>query len=237
MTHAAFHSTRWSLVQRVAATDREVARRALDELCELYWQPLYAFARRRGIAEAEALDAVQSFCVQLLEHGNVGGADRDRGRFRSYLLGAFRHHLDNLRRHERAARRGGAAVRWSLDDAERRYAEEPRDDESPERLFERRWALALLERATQRLRDEYAARGRQELLTALEPALLGDDAAVPHQQVAAALQTSEGAVKVALHRMRARMRELIRDEVLQTVLDEAAVDAELLHLFAALSGA
>lgn len=235
MTDGAFHTTRWSLVQRVAGDDRDAARRALDELCELYWQPLYAFARRGGAPEPEALDAVQSFCAQLLEHGGIDGANRDRGSFRSYLLGAFRHHQGNLRRHERAARRGGAAVRWSLEDAERRYGERAAAEESPERAFERSWAMALLGRATARLRDEYAARGRQQLLAWLEPALLGDDGAVPHQRIADELQTSEGAIKAALHRMRRRMGELIREEVAQTVLEPGAVDEELRHLLAALA--
>ncbi|MCB9887785.1 MAG: sigma-70 family RNA polymerase sigma factor [Planctomycetes bacterium] len=235
MTDGAFHTTRWSLVQRLASGDPEAARRALDELCELYWQPLYAFARRRGLPEPEALDAVQSFCAQLLERGGPGGADRDRGRFRSYLLGAFRHHQDNLRRHERVARRGGGAVRWSFDDAERRYGQRAAAEESPERAFERSWAMALLERATARLREEYAARGRQQLLAQLEPTLLGSDDAVPHQRIADELQTTEGAVKAALHRMRRRMGELIRDEIGQTVLEQAEVDEELRHLLAVLA--
>lgn len=235
MTNGTFHTTRWSLVQRAAAGDREAARRALDELCELYWPPLYAFARRRGLPEPEALDAVQSFCTQLLERGGVDGADRDRGRFRSYLLGAFRHHQDNLRRHDRAARRGGSSVRWSLDDAEHRYGERATAEESPERAFERGWAMALLGRATGRLRDEYAARGRQQLLAWLEPALLGAEDTVPHQHIADELQTSEGAVKAALHRMRRRMGELIREEVAQTVMDSGEVDAELQHLLVVLA--
>ncbi len=235
MTPDAFRSTRWSLVQRTAQTDPQTARRALDELCELYWYPLYAFARRRGLADADALDAVQSFCASLLERGGLGTADPERGRFRSYLLGAFRHHMDNLGRRERTVGRGGRLLRWSLDDAERHYGAQSADDASPERLFERSWAVALLERATQRLRDEYAARGRQRLLVLLEPALLGGESALRQQQIADELQTSEGAVRVALHRLRRRLGELIRDEVAQTMLDADEVDAELRHLFAALA--
>lgn len=229
-----FLTTRWSLVARTADHDPATAQRALGELCELYWFPLYAFVRRRGLAEPDALDALQSFCAQLLERGGLDGARRDAGTFRSYLLGALRHFLDNQHRAERAQKRGGGKLAWSLDDAEARYLAEPADTESPERLFERRWAVALLDRATARLRDEYAARGKQVLLQALEPALLGDDGAIRHQDVARALGTTEGAIKVALHRLRGRMREMIRDEVLQTVDDPAAVDEELRHLFEAL---
>lgn len=229
-----FLTTRWSLVARSGADDPATAQRALGELCELYWFPLYAFVRRRGLAEPDALDTLQSFCAQLLERGGLDGARRDAGTFRSYLLGALRHFLDNQHRAERTQKRGGGKLAWSLDDAEARYLAEPADNESPERSFERRWAVALLDRATARLREEYAARGKQALLQALEPALLGDDGAIRHQDVARALGTTEGAIKVALHRLRGRMRELIRDEVLQTVDDPNTVDEELRHLFAAL---
>ena len=230
-----FHTTRWSMVARAADVDPAIAHRALGELCEQYWSALYAFVRRNGRAEADALDLVQSFCAQLLDRGGLRGAARDAGKFRHYLLGALRHFLDNTARHERAAKRGGGALHWSLDDAEACYAREPAEA-GPERVFERRWAAALLDRALGRLRDEYHARGRHAVLAALEPALLGDDAAARHQDVAIRLGTSEGAVKVALHRLRARLRELIRDEVLQTVTEPAAVDDELRLLFAALSG-
>lgn len=231
-----FQTTRWSLIARTAEGDREAAHRAVGELCEIYWYPLYAFLRRRGSSEADALDLVQAFCLQLLERGGLGGAERTMGSFRNYLIGALRHFVDNQRRHDRAGKRGGGLLPWSLHDAEGRYAVEPPDAESPERVFERQFALALLERATTRLRSEYRARGREALLSALEPALLGDDGALPHQQIAEDLGTSEGAIKVALHRMRRCMQELIRDEVLQTVADPTQVEGELQHLFAALSG-
>lgn len=236
MTGSTFHPTRWSLVARSGADDRATAQKALGELCELYWFPLYAFVRRQNHREADAQDLVQSFCAQLLERGGLAGADRDAGAFRHYLLGALRHFLDNQHRAERAAKRGGLVQSWSLDQAEARYLAEPVQTWSPERLFERSWAQALLDRATERLREEYVARGRQALLRELEPALLATDDALRHQDVAQRLSTTEGAIKVALHRLRTRMRELIRDEVLQTVSDPAAVDEELRHLFAALSG-
>jgi len=236
MTGPTFHTTRWSLVARSGADDRATAQRALGELCELYWYPLYAFVRRQNHREEDAQDLVQSFCTRLLERGGLDDADRDAGAFRHYLLGALRHFLDNQHRAERAAKRGGNAQSWSLDQAEARYQSEPIETSSPERLFERSWAQALLERATQRLREEYDTRGRQALLSALEPALLATDDALRHQDVAQQLGTTEGAIKVALHRLRTRMRELIRDEVLQTVTDPAAVDDELQQLFQALAG-
>lgn len=237
MTGPTFQTTRWSLVARAADRDPATAQRALGELCELYWFPLYAFVRRTGHDEADALDTVQAFCAQLLERGGLDGADRTRGSFRTYLLGALRHFVANQQRAERAGKRGGGCAPFSLDAAEARYAAEPADAASPERLFERRWAQALLERALSGLRAEYAARGKQDLLAALEPALLADAAAARHQDLAARLGTTEGAVKVALHRLRGRLRERIRDEVLQTVADPAAVDDELRHLFAALAAA
>jgi RNA polymerase sigma-70 factor (ECF subfamily) len=232
MRGAGFHSTRWSLVARVRDADRVTAQRALGELCEIYWHPLYAFLRGRGSREDEALDVVQAFCAQLLERG-LGGA-APAGPFRAYLLGALRHFADNHARHERAQKRGGGAATWSWDLAEERYAAQPADHASPERLFERRWALALLDRAATRVRDEYASKNRQTLFAALEPALLGDPSQAPHAAIARTLGSTEGAVKVALHRLRARMRELIRDEVAQTLVDPAAIDDELRFLFDAL---
>ncbi len=235
MTTPTFRTTRWSLVARATGDDHAAAARALGELCELYWYPLYAFLRRTGRADVDAMDVVQSFCGELLEHGAIHGAAAQRGPFRHYLLGALRHFSANASRHARAQKRGGGALQWSLDDAAERFAAEPAARGTPEQEFARRWAEALLARAMQRLRDEYAERGRGEVLTALEPALLGDDAAVPHAAVAARLGTTEGAVKVALHRLRARTGELIRAEIAETLDDPAAVEDELRELFAALA--
>lgn len=236
MSPVGFHSTRWSLVTRAAGSDRSVARLALAELCELYWYPLYAWLRRAGHDEPAALDLVQSFCADLLERGGLHGADAERGAFRQYLLGALRHFVHNQTRRENAARRGGGKLPWSLDDAEPRYAQEPMQCASPERLFERRWAVALLDRALASLRADYRARNREAVLLALEPALLGHDDALDHAATAAVLGTTEGAVKVALHRMRTRLRELVRHQIAQTLTDPGSVDEELQHLFEALGG-
>ncbi|MCU0862755.1 MAG: sigma-70 family RNA polymerase sigma factor [Planctomycetes bacterium] len=236
MTSPAFHSTRWSLVTRSASSDRATAQQALGELCTTYWLPLYAFARRSGASDDDARDQVQSFCAELLQHHGLAHADRERGRFRHYLLGAFRHHVAKGYRAAAAARRGGEVTLWSLDDAETRYRVEEHERDSPEAAFERRWALALLARATDRLRAEHVAPAKQALLTALEPSLLGTDDAPQHAAVATRLGTTEGAVRVALHRLRGRLRDLIRDEVLQTLADPDQLEDELRALQQAVAG-
>ena len=232
---APFHTTRWSLVARAHDADPATARRALGELCEAYWQPLYVFLRRSGKNDDDARDLVQAFCALLLERGSLDGADRAVGRFRHYLLGALRHFTANTQRAERTQRRGGLAVTWSLDGADDRYVADGAIGASPEAAFDRRWALDLLARATARLRAEYAAPAKAALLDALGPALLGDG--TPHADVAARLHATAGAVRVALHRLRRRLRELVRDEVAQTLADATDLDDELRSLFAALGGA
>ncbi len=228
-----FLPTRWSLVARAVGVDRAVASRALGELCEIYWVPLYAWLRRTGRPHPDALDLVQSFCAELLEHGGLDGADADRGSFRAYLLGALRHFVANETRRERAEKRGGDRIARSLDGLDAVNDTIAANERTPEEEFERSWAQALLDRATSRLRDEYAARSRLDLLDALQPALLADASIESHATTAARLGTSEGAIKVALHRMRGRLRELIREEVLHTLDDPARVDDEIRSLMTA----
>jgi RNA polymerase sigma factor (sigma-70 family) len=230
---ASFQPTRWSLVLRAATVSEPAAQRALGELCEIYWPPLYAFLRRSGVDEHAALDLIQAFCAQLLERGGLYDADPRSGAFRNYLLGALRHFVANERRAATTMRRGGQVAHVSLTNAEAGYAAEPADGETPERVFERRWAMALLARAEARLRDEYVARGKGELFAALAPQLVAADG-VRQAEIAEAIGSTEGALKVALHRLRVRMRELIRDEVRHTVEPSAAVDDELNVLFQAL---
>ena len=236
MTSPAFHSTRWSLVARSASSDPGAAQQALGELCTAYWLPLYAFARRSGASDHDAHDQVQSFCAELLQHNGLEHADRERGRFRHYLLGAFRHHVAKGYRAAAAARRGGEQKQWSLDDAEAHYGAVAHAHDSPEAAFERRWALSLLARATDRLRAEHIAPAKAALLAALEPSLLGADDAPQHAAVAARLGTTEGAVRVALHRLRGRLRDLIRDEVLQTLAEPDQLEDELRALQQAIAG-
>ncbi len=230
-----FATTHWSLI--VAAQDASVpeARQALAELCRLYWYPLYAFIRRNGHADDRAQDLTQEFFARLLEKDGLAAVDQSKGRFRSFLLAACRHFLANQWDRDHAQKRGGGAVlSIDFDGAEDRYTHEPAHDETPERLFERRWALALLERVLARLRGEYEAAGKGHLFACLKGRLAGEGATASHARTAAELGVSEGAVKVAVHRMRKRYRELLRDEIAQTVDDPGQVEDEIRALFAAL---
>jgi len=222
------------MVLAAAAPSEPNAQLALRELCEVYWYPLYAFLRRDGVAESEAMDLVQGFLADVLERGELG-ADPERGRFRSYMIGALRNYRSNVRRAAATQKRGGEVQSFGLDDAEARYRYEPADTESPQVLFERRWAMTLLDRALERLEAEYRERKREAVFDALKDTLSGG-AVENYAQKAAGLGMSESAVKVSVHRMRARMRELLREEVAQTVSSEADVDDELQQLFAALAG-
>lgn len=232
---ARFHTTRWSLVARSAADDTTTARRALGELCEQYWFPLYAHARRSGRDDGDASDLVQAFCAQLLEHGGLDHATPAAGRFRHYLLGAFTNFVRNTARERRAAKRGGDVTTWPWHEAAARYSLETREQDAPDRVFERRWAFAILDRAMARLRDDHATPGRRDLWNALQPSLLADGPRGELARLAERLGSSEGALRVALHRMRQRWRELVRDEVAQTVADPADIDDELRALQSALA--
>ena len=233
--HGRFASTRWTLVVRSADFgDDRAARQALAELCALYWPPLYAFARRRGLAEEDAADRVQGFFVTLFEGTGLAAADPGRGRFRSYLLGAFRHYLSTQRRREAALKRGGGAAPVSLDgpalEGEEGRMLEVAGGLTPEEVYERRWALQLLELVLRRLRREYQRLGKSELFAALEPLLTGDAGRGSAQEIARRLGSSPGAVRVATHRLRRRFAELLRHEVSQTVASRDDVEAELRHL-------
>lgn len=233
---SSFRSTRWTLVA-AARGGTDEARRALGELCEAYWYPLYARARRRGLGDEEALDLVQGFLASLLEKGDLGGSTI-QGSFRAWLLGALAHHESGRARHERAERRGGGRV-LSLEGvtgAAERYRAEGEDGCAPDTLFERAWALEVLAAARRRLEEEYEQRGRGPLFAALEDTLDGGAGARSHGQRAEALGCSLGAVKVAAHRLRRRLGELVRAEVAEQVTDPARVDDEVTHLFRALGG-
>jgi len=234
-----FQTTRWSIV--VAAAGEEGApaeREALESLCGAYWYPLYAFARRRGSDAHEAQDHVQGFFSVLLEKGYLRDADRERGRFRTFLIAAFRHFVSKEREKARALKRGGGRKRLSLDfeRGEERYSLEPADDRTPEVVFERRWALTLLDRVLELLREEHRAAGRLDLFDALSPFLAGGSPLPTHRAAGEALGMSEGAVKVAVHRLRRKYRDTLRAEIARTVADPADVDAEIRHLMEALAG-
>jgi RNA polymerase sigma factor (sigma-70 family) len=230
-----FQTTRWSVVLGARGPGTPEAREALTELYRTYWYPLYAHARRGGVDTENARDLTQEFFVRLLEKGDLATADPTRGRFRSFLLTAFRHFLCNRRDRERAARRGGGRLVLSLDFAagESRYGLEPSHESTPERIFDRQWALTLLARSLGRLRDEYRRAGKGELFDHLRPALAGDRA-TPYAELAIRLGMTEGAVKVAVHRLRGRCREVVREEVSETVATPGEVDQELRDLFGSL---
>lgn len=239
-----FLTTRWSLLAAAArheprAGGPDDARAALGELCAAAWPPLYAHARRSGASPEEAADLVQGFLARLIESGDLADVDRSRGRFRSWLLAAFRHYRSNERDRGRALRRGGGRPLVSIDaaGAERDLADvlHPVDRETPERAFDRRWALMLLERAMGRLRAEQARIGKQGAFDALRPLLAAEDDAPRQADVAARLGTSEGALRVALHRLRRRFGELLREEVAETVDSPAGIEAEIGDLRKALA--
>jgi DNA-directed RNA polymerase specialized sigma24 family protein len=237
---ARFPTTRWSRVLAAGGRSTPEAGPALAELCASYWYPVYAFIRRRGWGPDEALDLTQDYFARLLEKGTVAAADPARGRFRSLLLADCTHFLADRRDHDRALRRGGGRATVPIDgrDAEGRYLHEPAHGDTPERLFERAWALALLDRALDGVGRHYAATGRSALFERLRPYLTADAAAPPHEETGRALGMTAGAVQVAVHRVRARFAEALRSEIAAT-LDEptpADVDEEVRALFATLKG-
>ena len=234
-----FATTHWSLVV-AAAGERSSpeGETALQTLCESYWPPLYAFARRRGKSVEDARDLTQEFFARLLEKESLQVADREKGQFRSFLLMMFRRFLANEWDRDRALKRGGGRIVLSLDvdSAETLYRREPIDDHTPERVFERRWALTLLERVLTRLEEEYDGQGKSVLFKQCRSYLTGDSGAPRYAETADVLGMTEGALKVAVHRIRGRYRTLLKIEVAQTLADETDVDDELGLLLAALRG-
>jgi RNA polymerase sigma-70 factor (ECF subfamily) len=242
-----FHTTRWSLVAaagrwRPDASDDE-ARAALGELAEAYWPPLYAYTRQRGASREEAADLVQGFFARLVEKGGLEAEERERDRFRAFLLTAFQRFRANRAADARALKRGGGKAPLSLEALTLDREEEGLRDlaelaggETPERTFQRRWALQVMERALARLALEQERARKRELFAALRPHLSPGEPAPPHADVAGRLGTSEGAVKVALHRLRRRYGELVREEVAGTLADPSAVEDELAALIDALAG-
>jgi RNA polymerase sigma-70 factor (ECF subfamily) len=212
------------------------AEAALTALCQSYWFPLYAFIRRQGHTADEAQDLTQEFFARLLEKDFLEAVDRDKGRFRSFLLAACKHFLANERDRARAQKRGGGRQPLPLDlrDAEARFSHEPAHTLTAEKLFDRRWALTLLDEVLARLRQEYAGKDKAELFEALRPYLVGDREKIPYARAAGQLGLTDGAVKVAVHRLRQRYRERLREEIARTVGDPEQVDDEIRELFTAL---
>jgi len=230
-----FATTQWSIVARAGGSATPEQHAALSSLCESYWYPLYVFVRRRGFQTSEAQDLTQAFFAELLEKKRLQLADQQRGRFRSFLLAALSNFLANDQRRARCLKRGGRAATFSLDFefGERRFKDEPVYSKTAEKEFERRWAMTLLDRAIGRLCDEYLAAGKQELFESLKSRLGADGDAAAYASIATRLGMSESAVKVAAHRIRKRCRQLLRDEIAQTVAGDDDIDDELRALFAA----
>jgi len=234
---AAFSTTHWSVVLTAARDDPVGASAALEKLCRKYWYPIYAFVRRRGADRQEAEDLTQGFFAHLLEMETLKKADRRKGKFRTFLLSALTKFLSNEWDKRQTAKRGGGRQILSLDEAaaEERYSVEPVEPGSPEKLFDQRWAATLVDGVLTRLREEYRTRGKAELLAQLESGLTQEAAPGGYAECAGTLGLSEGAVRVALHRVRRRFGELLREEIAQTVTSPAEVDDEIRHLFAAIS--
>ena len=218
--------------------DSSQARVALEKLARAYWYPLYAFVRRLGKSPQDAEDVVQSFFAVCLEKNYLGAADQAKGRFRSFLLLALKRFLGHERERERALKRGGGEAVVALDglSAEQRYALEPADQMSADRLYERRWALTLLEQVLARLRSEQVAAGRLEVFEQLRGWLTSGGRGTPYAELAGRLGMSESAVKVAVHRLRRRYRDLLEQEIAQTVASPTEVEEERRHLLAVLGG-
>ena len=232
---SSFQATQWTVIL-AAAGDGSAAHRALATLCECYWDPLYAFGRRTGLSPEDTEDAVQGFFADLLERQAITRVDRAKGRFRSFLLASFKNFLSHERARLQAEKRGGKCTFIELDahDAEQRYALEPADHLTPDKLYDRRWARVLLERAHQRLAQEYEGAGKGTLFSHLRPILGVSRAEMNYAEIGSQVGMSPGAVKVAAHRMRERHRTILREEVGATVDSPGEIDAELRHLIEAL---
>ncbi len=232
--HHEFATTRWSLIASIGEAASDESRDALSLLCQVYWYPLYAYVRRKGHQASEAQDLTQAFFAELLEKDRLQVADQARGRFRSFLLASLNNFITNKWRHDNAQKRGGDHTTLSIDveAGEARYQHEPSHELTAERIFERRWAMTLLDQTMTRLANEYSTSDKADLFEQLK-GHLGQGTATPYRDVAERLGMSETAVKVAAHRMRKRCGKILREEISHTVDDAGSVDAELQQLFAA----
>lgn len=231
-----FATTRWTLVLAAGRQSSADSDRALGELCRVYWYPLYAYVRRKGQTREDAEDLTQAFFQRFLEKNYLDGLAAERGRFRAFLLASLKHFLANEWDRARALKRGGGVANLSLDweDADHRFQLEPADPANPETLFDREWALALLERVMERLSAECAGESRPQLFEATKGFLTGTGAESGYATVAIQLGMEEGALRVAVHRLRKRYRQLLRDEIAHTLSDPSAVEEELRSLREAL---
>ncbi len=236
---AAFQPTRWSLVARAREKSTPAARDALSQLCKSYWYPLYAFVRRKGNSPEDSEDLIQEFmCRIIIEHDGFAAADRERGKLRTFLMTSLDNFLSNEWKKARAVKRGGGEQLISIDQerAEGRYHNEPVDTRTPADLFDHRGAVNVLELSLKRLRSEYRNRGKTEVFEVLKGFLSWNEGERTYADAGDALEMSEGAVKVAVHRLRGHYRKALRDEIADTLDDptEADIQSEIGHLFNAL---
>jgi RNA polymerase sigma factor (sigma-70 family) len=234
-----FAATRWTLVLRAKGESVE-AQTALSELCEVYYQPVLRFLRRDGRDEDAARELAQEFFARILSRGGFDGADPERGRFRSYVLGALKHFLSDLRDRELRQKRGSGVAPESLDSSVEHETSPGLQVAdvgvvAPDVNFDREWALIVMARALEELQREMKATGKSDQFAVLKPWLMGDAPSMSQSDAARKLGINEGAVKVAVHRLRKRFRDAVRTEIAQTLRDPAMVDEELQHLIAALS--
>ncbi len=225
-----FPTTRWSLVVAAGKPENNDSHAALVSLCERYWYPLYAYLRRRGHPPDQAQDLTQEFFLRLLEGRYLDRADPAKGRFRAFILTSLKYFVADEQDRQRAQKRGGGLLEsLELSSGEERYQREPVSGETPERIFERRWVLSVLDRVMQNLRDEFVRHGRPEHFERLKPFLLGQSEA-PYAALARDMNSTEGALRVAIHRLRKRYRDLFRQEIADTVANPADIDSELRYL-------
>ena len=236
-----FHTTRWTLVMASARDQSQTGRAALAALCQIYWYPLYAFARRRGHSPHDSQDLTQGFFLHLLEHRALSGVDRLKGKFRSFLLACFQHYLSAETRRAHRLKRGGQCqfVSLDLESAENRYRYEPEDYLTAEKIFEARWALTLLDHAMTVLREEYVGRGKELVFNTLKGYVgIGENTSkASYEEAAKALGTGVGTVKTFIHRLRNRYLAVVREEVARTVSDPAEIESEIRALCDALIAA
>jgi RNA polymerase sigma-70 factor (ECF subfamily) len=237
MTQSGFQTTLWSVVQAAALDPSEASRQALSKLCQAYWHPVYAFVRRNGHDPDLSQDLTQSFFARLLEKNDLKHADQTKGRFRSFLLTAVKHFLANDWDRGRALKRGGGQVVVSIDvvKAERWYVPSVVDAETPEVVFERRWALSVLEQAMFRLRAEFAAARESDLYESLSVFLSQDSSEVRYAELAGQLGMRPGTLRTKVYRMREKYRQLLREEITETVSTTDEIDEEIRFLVSRLS--
>jgi len=227
-----FQTTHWSVVLRVGGGVSSEAAQALEELCRTYWYPLYAFVRRKGYTHEQAQDLTQAFFAKLFEKNQLSLADRERGRFRTFLLRSLENFLRSEHRDAAVQKRGGGRqiISWDAEVAAERYASDSGEGASPTIVFERQWAAVLLEAVLVSLREEFSRSGKAELFDQLEPHLWGDDTSTPYPQIAEALKMTTVSVRVTVHRLRRRFHDLLRAQIANTVESLGEVEDELRYL-------